>query len=383
MKYLTKFSAGMGFMIDHDCNSRYGCRPVLVVAAVLGVLMTVGQPARGQIGAAPGNPLINPRGVVFSPATGKVYSVDEAKGAVDISDDAKGSTVRVRVGSKPVSIAVNDQTGTAYVVNLGDGTVSVLDGRRDTVVATVRVGSEPYAIAANSKTGKVYVSRSDNSQITEIDGATNTPTGIKLSSADFFAIDTTRNTLYLTGYESGALTMLDGATHAVTKRPAGMHLWGITLDERTGTAYVARSGSADVIALRAGAAPVIIPVGKIPCASAFNPKTNMLYVVNYGDDSLSVIDAATGRPKATVPVGKEPKAVAVDVAKNLIYVANTHGNSVTVIDGADNQVLATLAAGKNPYALAINPGSDKLHVANLDARSFTVVDVAHVRSAAR
>jgi YVTN family beta-propeller protein len=43
--------------------------------------------------------------------------------------------------------------GRAYVTNIGDGTVSVIDGATNTVTATIIVGTNPSAIAVNPGTG--------------------------------------------------------------------------------------------------------------------------------------------------------------------------------------------------------------------------------------
>src|ERR1017187_2080806 len=89
-----------------------------------------------------------------------------------------------------------------------------------------------------------------------------------------------------------------------------------------------------------------------PSATAVNPATNQIYVVNsacnsqYGcstTGSVTVIDGATNNP-TTVNVGVYPYAIAVNPVTNKIYVANYCGNdltcqsagTVTVIDGATN-----------------------------------------------
>jgi YVTN family beta-propeller protein len=44
-----------------------------------------------------------------------------------------------------------------YVANLGDDTVSILDGRTRTVIATVPTRAAPAHVAWDSNTGKLYV----------------------------------------------------------------------------------------------------------------------------------------------------------------------------------------------------------------------------------
>jgi YVTN family beta-propeller protein len=330
----------------------------------------------------PSSGLINPRAIVFSPATKKVYAVDSSQGEVQIYADPGSEMHRVKVGAAPVSIAVNSASGRVYVANAGDGTVSVIDGKSDLVMATIPIGSHPYSIAADSATGKVYVTHTFGDQLTILDGATNTAVEVKTGSSDLIAINSRTATIYLLGY-GGAVMALDGTSHKMTSLPVGRHAWALTLNDATGTVYVARIEDADLAAVNGHSSGIsILPAGAIPCAIAVNSKADTLYVANYGDGTVTVINSTTGRATATIPVGEHPKAIAFDPISNQVYVANTSSGTVTVIDAENVAVVATLPAGKNPYALAVAPGSNSLYVANeADGNSSTVVDLSLIRKA--
>lgn len=55
-----------------------------------------------------------------------------------------------------------------------------------------------------------------------------------------------------------------------------------------------------------------MPVGKSPYSVAVDPGSRTVYVANYDDGTVSVMDASTRTVTATVPVGKTPEGVAVD-----------------------------------------------------------------------
>ncbi len=119
-----------------------------------------------------------------------------------------------------------------------------------------------------------------------------------------------------------------------------------------------------------------IPMGQIPCALAVNPATQRLYAVNYGDETLSVIDLRSQRAIATLPVGHHPQAVAVDPIRNVIYVANVHGNSVTAIDGRNNRAIGAFAAGEDPYAVAVDAKTGQVFIANYGIPALIQVKMA-------
>jgi len=104
---------------------------------------------------------------------------------------------------------------------------------------------------------------------------------------------------------------------------------------------------------------------------AFNPQTNLLYVLKKGDvasgyaGTVSVINQASNLVTATIPVGSWPAGVAVNPLTNTIYVTNYGGPSLSIINGATNVVTATIpntSVGDTPLGVAVNPVTNKVYV---------------------
>jgi YVTN family beta-propeller protein len=81
----------------------------------------------------------------------------------------------------------------------------------------------------------------------------------------------------------------------------------------------------------------VATVGTDPTAVAVDVANSTVYVANFRDNTVSVIDAATcnvtrltgcARPAATVHVGSAPTGVAIDQATDTVYVANSVDSSV-------------------------------------------------------
>ena len=107
----------------------------------------------------------------------------------------------------------------------------------------------------------------------------------------------------------------------------------------THKAYVSLNNGANLPAMavvdEANNASSPLTVETSPWAIAVNPVTNTIYVANYDDDDVSVIDGSTNTVGHDISVGNNPDAILVDPVNNLIYVANYSSNSVTVINGVD------------------------------------------------
>jgi YVTN family beta-propeller protein len=321
--------------------------------------------------------LITSLGVAVDPATHKVYAVNENAGTVTVVDEQTDGGQSVKVGDGPIAIAINRVTNRIYVVNTGSGSISVIDGSQDKVIAAVKGEEHPYALAVNEATNKVYVTNTYSNAVTVIDGDTNSAQPLKAGSADGIAIDARTNTIFLTTYEDPDIRIVDGANGAITKVRVGPHLWGMTFDSASNLLYLAHTATADIVALNEKTHEVnTTPVGKIPCAVAINPRTNLAYAVNYGDETVSVVDLAKHKLITTLPVGKHPQAVAIDTARNRVYVANVHGDSVTVIDGKKNAVIGTYPAGGNPYAVAVDLTTGHAYTANYGQPAVSYIDLS-------
>lgn len=104
----------------------------------------------------------------------------------------------------------------------------------------------------------------------------------------------------------------------------------------------------------------------VPITRSDSLAASCLYVANHGDDTVSVLDAATNAVAATVPVGTGPGALAVSPSGSAVYVANLQGESLSVIDTRTNTVAHTIELGGVPTGIAITPNGATVYVAMPD-----------------
>ena len=139
-------------------------------------------------------------------------------------------------------------------------------------------------------------------------------------------------------------------------------------------AYMANQGSNSVSVVDAAnpAQPHVvatIPVGTLPSDVAVNPAGTRAYVVNYIDESLSVIDTATQTVVQTLArVGTLPNAVAVHPNGTRVYVANGIG-TISVVDTTvqPHTVIDQITGFGNLMGIAINSAGTRLYVTDANA----------------
>jgi YVTN family beta-propeller protein len=182
------------------------------------------------------------------------------------------------------------------------------------------------------------------------------------------------NRIYVTNFNSGDVTVIDGADHSTGPVPSGDFPVAVAVNAKTNQVYVTNYFSANVTVIdgRDNSVADIVAVEDGPLAMAVNPVTNRVYVANGDSDNVTIIDGSDN-VTATVEVGAFPSAFAVNPVTNRVYVANFLGDNVTVIDGNDHST-STVAAGDGPIAVAVNPMTNRVYVANTSNGTVTVID---------
>ena len=112
-----------------------------------------------------------------------------------------------------------------------------------------------------------------------------------------------------------------------------------------------------------------IQVKFYPYGVAYNPVNGYMYVVDGGNNIVSVISGTT--VVANVAVGSDPYFIAYDSGNGDMYVTNLLGSSVTVISGTN--VIATVTVGADPYEVAYDSGNGDIYVADWASNIASVI----------
>ena len=119
-----------------------------------------------------------------------------------------------------------------------------------------------------------------------------------------------------------------------------------------------------------------------PIAISQNDK--LIWVVNPGDDSVSVIRPDNNTRITKIAVGDEPQSIALTPDNLYAYVANAASGSVTIIQVTNSPwasfgaiVVANLTTGAEPWNIVTSPDGNRVFVANAAQDTITVIDAAN------
>jgi YVTN family beta-propeller protein len=114
-------------------------------------------------------------------------------------------------------------------------------------------------------------------------------------------------------------------------------------------------------------------VGRAPQKVAIDPDGRHIYVTNFGDNTLSVINAPVNLDLAyiqdyllklknlkvnnVIPVGINPRGLAVSRDSHHAFVVNVGEDTMSVVDTENSTVLSTSYVGFTPDQVAVAPDS--------------------------
>jgi YVTN family beta-propeller protein len=228
-----------------------------------------------------------------------------------VIDTASGTVINnIAVGNGAINIAFTPDGTFAYVGNLNDGTVSVINTSLGVVTATIPGVPRAYGLAITPDGKFVYVSNpSLNGSVTAISTATNSVTAVIPNIAH-------------------------PQTVAISPDGASVYVPSITSISVPGNVVVISTATNSIVGT--------IPVGIGPINVAFSPDGSTAYVDNQVDSTISIINTATMSVINTISSGAAgtPGWVTDSPDGSSLYVLDL--NSIDVISTATNTVTATI-----------------------------------------
>ncbi len=267
---------------------------------------------------------------------------DDTVSVIDISTNLVVATVPV--GSSPEYIAVTPNGQFAYVVNNGTNSVSVIDASTDMVVATITVGTNPAGISITPNGQFAYVVNGESNNVSVIDISTNTVIGPPIAvggTPEGVAITPNGQFAYVTNFSDGTVSVINISSNMVV----------------------------DTIPVEAGPAPI-----------AVNPNGLFAYVGNGNSSTVSVLDLNTNMVTSNVGVGGLPVAIAVSPGGQYAYVlvSTITSSFISLLDTTSQTITTTipLPSGSDPEGIAITPDGKYAYVTYSNLAEVAIVDLS-------
>ena len=134
------------------------------------------------------------------------------------------------------------------------------------------------------------------------------------------------------------------------------------------------SGSVTLLSLPRLELKKEITVGSDPRTLTFSADSKLLYVSNFGGNSITVLDVEKGAKLTELPVGAMPYAVIAQ--KGILYVAEHALGKVSAYDANTDRLRSQLDVEDFPAGLALDADSDILYVTHLFSGKVSLIDLS-------
>jgi YVTN family beta-propeller protein len=247
------------------------------------------------------------------------------------------------------------------------------------VITTITVGSNPDGVAVNDADDTVYVTNFGSGDVSVINGRTGTVAGtITVGSGPIgVAVDQGDDTVYVANFSDDTVSVINGRTGTVDDTiTVGDSPRGVAVDQGDDTVYVTNQVSNTVSVINGWTRTVddTITVGSNPLGVAVDQVDDTVYVTNSTSGTVSVINGRTRTVDDTITVGGGPYGVAVNDGDDTVYVTNFSSNTVWVINGRTRTVDDTITVGTRPYGVAVDQGDDTVYVTNEGSNNVSVIN---------
>ena len=288
-------------------------------------------------------------------------SFDDTASVFRLQGGSAASSVKViPTGKRPTEVCVSPDGKRAYVSNVTDATVTVLDLDALTAVGTIIIPGlkQPDGCAVSMDSKKLYLADQAGDRVFVIATANNTVLKQVDAGKEPRRILVARDgTVFVSSEKAGVSTLgaKDDAVVSTRKVGRGARGMGLSLDDKT---LLVASVDDDAISFVDPATgevqDTIGGVGLSPQRVAVTSNGETAVVVSRNTNSLHVVDLKGGRRRAGHPisVGRLPMGLEVGESPNLAYVLVSGESLVAVVDLRSGDTVRALPTGKYPLGMA-------------------------------
>lgn len=287
------------------------------------------------------------------------------------------------------ALAITPNGRNAYVTNLHNGSVSVIDIATNTLIDTIFGFPSPQSVAITPDSRYAFVAAAGIGSVVVIDTTSNTIVATISGLGYTSSIAITSNGKYAYVTNDASVTVIDTSTFAIKPTPALQNAFPtgpdfIAISPKGKHAYVATlfDGTVHVIDIKTNTlldTPGLNGQFSDIQSLTVTPNGKYVYVTSGLTHTVNVIEIATNTVLSTPNLTSAfdfPVSVGITPDSRSAYVVNAGGNSVSLIDIATNTIVPTpgLSSGfSNPQAIAITPSGLFGYITDADNNSVTVI----------
>lgn len=249
---------------------------------------------------------------------------------LDVKRIPEGAAVNTLFFSKPQGITLDSETNRIFISNVGDNTITVVDGETQKPITKITVGNSIQTMGFQTTTKKLYGVSPVDDTVAVID-TTKEAYPVKIISVGkqprSLIFNTITNRIYVSNATDSSISVIDGTSDEVI-------------------------------------ATIPLPSGGFPLVLSANTELNKIYAVAYGSNYLSVINGETNTLEKQIVVGQNPIWVSNIPTLKRIFVTAEGEKKIVIINPDNDEIVQTInteTSGK-PYHIFFDPRTNYIYI---------------------
>lgn len=241
----------------------------------------------------------------------------------------------------------NGVNSSLYVADPVGNAVRVINTLTNSITTgiTLILGSIPQDLSLDTLNNKMYVTTTGfaGGILYYIDCTTNTPnTSLLVSEPRELTFDSINNRMYVTSYSGNNVSVVDTSTDTLlTTISVGNNPTSVDYDVNTGRVFVLNESDNTISVIDSFSNTVTNTLSGLTNMTkcVVNPNNNTLYVLRGPDNEVSTYNTISLSSGTTISVGDLPRTLTFD--STYVYVGNYNDDTITVINASTNEVVKT------------------------------------------
>ena len=232
----------------------------------------------------------------------------------------------------------------------------------------------PHAVEFNPATGKVYTVDPIHNSITIVDDVTGSISHVAVGGEPIaITVDSKTGLAFVANSGDGTVSVLDCQTDKIKVTiKVGIHPYSIAANSRSGKVYVSHTFNDDLTVINETTNAITnLKLGSSDLI-AINEKANLIYLLGYEGGSVKILDGQTNTA-TNETVGMHAWGMALDDKTGVLYVTRPGYNQLAVLT-TSSEIPAMISTQAVPCAVALNTATGMLYVVNYGANSLSVID---------
>ena len=291
------------------------------------------------------------------------------------------------VGLNPHQIAFTADGATAYVAAAGSDQVTEVDVGLLRVMRHIPVADTPLGVAVLPGNGGLAVSHFGADRVARVRPGDPDVEQLETGGAPSLLVPTVDQRYLVSVEEADKVWMLDGANFALeASYDTGDRPFPPAPTSDGRLVFVPNYNDRTVTVIDVWNARIVdtVPVGDRPSGGVVFPDDIDYAVTVRGENKVLFINTASRRVVDSIidGIGESPFSVVLAPNGRLAFVNNTASHDISVIDVALRQVIARIPVGEQPIVMAVHPSGETLWVSSEGSHELAIIQIPEVWRAA-